>query len=108
MPTIKYDFKDKDMIKFNDFDKDGHISRVTHLYSDLKMKGLGKSMESVDIDEPVIIPQSAVLDAVIWDYTKAEIKRRACELKAAVNWVELQPQNVSDEMKIQMWFSNVG
>jgi hypothetical protein len=70
------------------------------------MKGLGKSMESVGIDEPVIIPYSAGMDTIIWDYTKAEIERRAYELKAEVKWMELPPQNTSDECKVQMWFSN--
>lgn len=97
------------MIKFGGFDKDGqalHIICVTHRYSDLPMKGLGKSMGSVGIDEPVIIPQSAALDDVIWGYTKTEIERRAYELKANVKWMELPQQNAADERKIQMCFSN--
>lgn len=99
------------MIKFGGFDKDGqalHIACVTHRYSDLPMKGLGKSMESVGIDEPVIIPQSAALEGVTWGYTKAEIERRAYELKAEVKWMELPSQNAVDERKFQMWFSNGG
>jgi hypothetical protein len=99
------------MIKFGGFDKNGralHIACVTHSYSDLPMKELGKSMESVGIDEPVIIPQSAVLETIIWNYTKAEIDRRAYELKAEVFWMELPPQNTADERKVQMWFSNGG
>jgi len=80
---------------------------LAHRYSDLPMKGLGKSMESVGIDEPVIIPQSAALEGVIWGYTKAEIERRAYELKAAIKWMELPPQNTADEQRFQMWFSNV-
>ena len=99
------------MIKFGGFDKYGqalHIACVTHRYSDLPMKGLGKSMESVGIDGPVIIPQSAGLDTIIWDYTKAEIERRAYELKAVINWMELPPRNADDERKFQMWFSNGG
>lgn len=99
------------MIKFGGFDKDGqalHIDCVTHRYSDLLMKGLGKSMESVGIDEPVIIPQSAAHEGVIWGYTEAEIERRAYELKAEVKWMELPPQNAAEERKFQMWFSNGG
>jgi len=99
------------MIKFGGFDKDGQallIACVTHRYSDLPMKGLGKSMEIVGIDEPVIIPQSAGLETIIWDYTKAEIERRAYELKSEVKWMELPPQNSADEPKVQMWFSNGG
>lgn len=60
------------MIKFGGFDKYGqalHIACITHRYSDLPMKGLGKSMESVGIDEPVIIPYSARMNTIIWDYT---------------------------------------
>lgn len=97
------------MIKFGGFDKDGHalhIACVTHRYSDLPMKGLGKSMERVGIDEPVIIPQSAALEGVTWGYTEAEIERRAYELKAEVMWMELQPKNTADERRFQMWFSN--
>lgn len=99
------------MIKFGGFDKDRqvlHVVCTTHRYSDLPMKGLGKSMESVEVDEPVIIPQSAALEGVTWEYTKAEIERRAYELKAEVKWMELPPQNAADERKIQMWFSNGG
>jgi len=99
------------MIKFGGFDKNGqalHIACVTHRYSDLPMKGLGKSMGSVGIDEPVIIPKSAGLETIIWDYTKAEIERRAYELKVEVKWMELPPQNAADEPKVQMWFSNGG
>lgn len=99
------------MIKFGGFDKDGqalHIACVTHHYFDLPNKGLGKSMESVGIYEPVIIPQSAALEGVIWAYTEAEIKRRAYELKAYVKWMELPLQNYADEHKVQMWFSNGG
>ena len=97
------------MIKFGGFDKDGqalHIACVTHSYSDLPMKGLGKSMERVGIDEPVIIPQSAALGGVTWGYTEAEIECRAYELKAKVKWMELPPQNAADERRVQMWFSN--
>lgn len=97
------------MIKFGGFDKDGnitHIECVAHHYSDLPMKGLGKNMESVEIDEPVIIPYSAAYDSVIWGYTEAEIKRRAYELKAEIKWTDLPPQTSSEERKIQMWFSN--
>lgn len=93
------------------FDKDGqalHIACVTHHYSDLPMKGLGKSMDSVGIDEPVIIPQSATFEGVTWGFTEAEIERRAYELKAKVKWMELPPQNAADERKIQVWFSNGG
>ena len=61
-----------------------------HRYSDLPMKGLGKSMDSVGLDEPVIIPQSATLEDVIWEFTVAGIERRAYELKAETNWMELQ------------------
>jgi hypothetical protein len=46
------------MIKFGGFDKDGQvllIPCVTHHYSDLPMKGLGKSMDDVGIDEPQFI-----------------------------------------------------
>ena len=99
------------MIKFGGFDKNGqalHIAWVTHRYSDLPMKGLGKSMESVGINEPVIIPQSAALEGVIWGYTEAEIERRAYELKAEIRWMELPPQNAADERKFQMWFHNGG
>lgn len=96
------------MVKFGGFDKNGqalHIACVTHRYSDLPMKGLGKSMESVGIDE---LAQSAGLETIIWDYTKAEIERRAYELKAEVKWMELPPQNATDERKVHMWFSNGG
>ena len=72
------------------------------------MKGLGKSMESVGINEPVIIPQSAALEGVIWGYTEAGIERRAYELKAEIRWMELPPQNAADERKFQMWFHNCG
>ena len=99
------------MIKIGGFDKDGqalHVASVTHRYSDLPMKGLGKSMDSVGIDEPVIIPQSAALEGVTWGYTKEEIERKAYELKAEVKWMELPPQNVADERKVQMWFLIVG
>jgi hypothetical protein len=97
------------MVKFGGFDKDGqvlHITCTTHHYSDLPIKGLGKSMESVGIDEPVIIPQSATLEGVIWGYTKAEIERRAYELKADIKWMELSLQNTTDERRFQVWFSN--
>lgn len=99
------------MIKLRGFDKDGqalHIACVTHRYSDLPMKGLGKSMENVGIDEPVIIPQSAGFETIIWDYTKAEIERRAYELKAEVKWMELPPREIGSERQFQMWFSNGG
>jgi len=97
------------MIKFGGFDKDGqalHIACVTHRYSDLPMKGLGKSMEGVGTDEPVIIPESAALEGVIWGYTEAEMERRAYELKAEIKWMELPLQNAANERKFQMWFSN--
>jgi len=97
------------MVKFGGFDKYGqalHISCVTHNYSDLPMKGLGKSMDSVGIDEPVIIPNSAGIETIIWDYTKAEIERRAYELKAEIKWMELPCKNSYDQQNIQMWFSN--
>ena len=99
------------MIKFGDFDKDGqalHIACVTHRYSDLPMKGLGKSMEGVGVDEPVIIPESDRLETITWGYTEAEIERRAYELKAEVKWMELTPQNDTNERRFQMWFSNGG
>lgn len=99
------------MIKFGGFNKDGqasHTACVAHRYSDLPMQGLGKSMESVGIDEPVIIPQSAALEGVTWGYTEAEIERRAYELKAEVKWMELPSQNATDERRVQMWFSNGG
>lgn len=83
-----------------------HTTCVTHHYSDLPLKGFAKSMEGVGVNEPVIIPQSAVLEDVIWRFTKAEIKRRARELKAEVKWMELPPKNAFDERKVQMWFSN--
>ena len=70
------------------------------------MKGLSKSMEGVGVDEPVIIPQSAGLETIIWDYTKAEIYCRAYELKAEVKWMELTPQNDTNERRFRMWFSN--
>jgi len=96
------------MIKFGGFDKDGQVLQipcVTHHYSDLPMKGLGKSMDDVGIDEPVIILQSVVFQEVTWDYTKAEIERRAYELKAEIKCMELSSQNAYDERKFQMWFS---
>ncbi len=96
------------MIQFGGFDKNGevvHVNCITHNYSDLPMKGLGKSMEAVGINEPVIIPQSAGLNNIIWGYSKAEIERRAYELNAEIYWMELPCLNASDETKIQMWFS---
>lgn len=97
------------MIKFGGFDMSGHvlfIACVTHQYSDLPMKGLGKSMDIVGLYEPVVITQSAALDRVTWGYTEAEIERRAYELEAKVNWMVLPPQNANDERKFQMWFCN--
>ena len=96
------------MIKFNGFDEGGVVLTkecVVHSYADLPRKGLGKSMDGVGLDEPVIIPQSAAIEGVTWGYTEAEIERRAYELKCDVKWMELPPKNVSDERVFQMWFS---
>ena len=96
------------MVKFKGYDKDGNVlyeDCVVHYFDDLPMKGLGKSMEGVNINEPVIISQSAALDDVIWGYTKAEIERRAFELGANIMQMELPMKKASDELKIQIWFS---
>jgi len=97
------------MVKFEGFDKNGKIKVSdckTHHYADLPMKGLGKSMEGVGIDEPVIISQSAGFDQTISDYTRAEIERRAEELDADVKWKEMMRQKSYDEPMFQMWFCN--
>lgn len=97
------------MIKFEGFSKDGDViikPCVTHHYHNLPMKGLGKSMESVGIDEPIIIPQSAGLDNITWGYTEAEIDRRAYELQAEINWLELPTQSSTNKRKFKVWFSN--
>lgn len=97
------------MVKFEGFDENSkalHTTCITHYYSDLPMKGLGKNMENIGIGEPLYIPQSAAFDSIIWRYTEAEIERRAYELNAEVKWMELPLQNIADECKYLMWFSN--
>ena len=99
------------MVKFEGFDKNGEVifsTCKTHNFFDLPMKGLGKSLGGVGIDEPVIIPQSAREDKILLGYTLAEIERRADELKAEIRWKELPAQSLSDEQKTQMWFCNSG
>ena len=100
------------MVKFEGFDKRGEVifsKCTTHYYHDLPMKGLGKSMDGVGIDEPVIIPQSVgidLTDLTIWGFTKAEILRRAKELGADVKFKEMVDENPNDGTKTQMWFCN--
>ena len=96
------------MVKFQGFDENGQVvvsEQKTHQYSDLPMKGLGKDMSSVGLNEPVTIPQSATIDSVIWGYTMAEIERRCNELSAKASWRELPPQSPSDGVRFEMWFS---
>jgi hypothetical protein len=97
------------MIKFVGYDEKGnamHEACVTHLYADLPGKGFARSFEGVGIDEPVIILESqVVLNPIGWGYTQAEIERRAYELDADTNWMELPARNLSDYGRVQMWFS---
>ena len=74
-------------------------------YSELPAKGLGKSMESVGINEAVIILQSDIPDYAIWTYTEAEIERRAYELNADINLQELPPSDSSSEKRYRIWLS---
>lgn len=78
------------------------VDCITHKFSDLPKKGLGRSMDGVGINEPVIIHDYDT-DEVEWGYTKAEIERREYELQATTNWMELPSDNLG--RKIKMWFS---
>ena len=96
------------MIRFDGFDEKGNVMTSpcnSHLYSTLPNKGLGRSMEGVGLNEPVIIPKSAAIEGVTWGYTEAEIYRRQHELQAEINWMELPLFGTDEEPKIQMWFS---
>lgn len=91
------------------FDKDLiSVNCVTHNFENLPMKGLGRSMEGVGLYEPVIICESiTLLNGLVWGYTEAEIERRAAELQAAINWMELPSDSCADARKFQMWFSKI-
>jgi len=94
----------EDLVLYGGFDENGNVKTVVckkHQWDDLPMKGLGKDFSSVGVNEPVIIPRSVGAEGVIWGYTKAEIERRANELNADTQWMELP----SDPPKIKVWFA---
>jgi hypothetical protein len=95
------------MVKFDGFNEKGEVvvkPCVTHKFYELPMKGLGKSMEGVGLDEVVIISEFDIRDNVIWGYTKAEIDRRAFELGAEVKWLDRAPEPPDYERRIEICF----
>ena len=95
------------MVKFVGFDKNGKVILVSckfFNYSDLPKKGLGKSMEEVNLYEPLIIHKSSIDDNITWGYTACEIESRAYELNSEIAFMEIPPDSKTGEKKYQIWF----
>lgn len=95
------------------FNNDGSAKIRTSKQHELELlpaKGLGKSFDGVALFEEVIIRESYVRgdpSTVLWGYCEAEIERRAEELNADVNWMEIPVYSETDNngRAVKMWFS---
>lgn len=84
------------MVKFDGYNKDGaaqYKECVSHDYHKLPGKGLGRSMEGVELYEPVVVELRLMSETVTWGYSVAEIERRAHELNADIVRMEIPPKH---------------
>ena len=96
------------MIKLEGFDENGNLQFkqcTTHQYNDLPIKGLSRSLDGVELNEPVIIPKSCVLNFFEWKQFSREIERMAKQLNADIFYIALPPSSHDKSEKIQVWFS---
>jgi hypothetical protein len=75
---------------------------------DLPMKGLGFSFDSVELNSCVLVPYSIGLEDVVWSFTQDNMKQRAYELNADVNYMEVPDVPPFGQRYVLMWFSRRG
>lgn len=95
------------MINLTGFDKNGVMTIRNcsiYDYDDLPMKGFGKDFTGVCINDLIIIPQSAILNDIVWEHTKNQIETRANDLKAAIVWREIPSGGIDKSTKYEMCF----